>query len=343
MKTYYSKSLSATFGRQASFLAKNDELVARAAQATAALCAMPARTHCPLCAGTAPQAQDFVHRGAAYFRCPRCGHIVSCNDPSFLEQDEEQFAKVYPALRGEEREARRLNVYQPKLDWVLESCRRELGRDRQHMLAGQWLEIGCGEGFFLEALQRSGAEHVSGVEADTIMAGRCAGLLGADCVDVSHRPLACEIRERRFDVLAAWYVLEHVPDLHSVAQALASVPAGTLFCFAVPMFSLSVVLESACHGHFARTLDNDIHTQLFTDDSIDYFLHSAGFEKVSHWVFGQDVIDLGRIIRNGIAGSYSEDMAAGVCSMLSEAYEELQGVVDRHLMSDSRHVLAVKR
>ena len=343
MNTYYSKTLGVTLERQDSFLERNEALVARAAKATEALSAAPVRAHCPLCEAAAPESPDFTHRGAAYVRCTVCGHVASLHDPRFLKQDVEQYAKVYPPLEGAEREARRLSVYQPKLDWVLESCRNDLGQTRESVLARPWMEVGCGEGLFLESLQLLGATNARGLEADSIMAERCAGLLGEGRVEIPKRPLARELSERRFSVLAAWYVLEHVEGIHEVSQALAALPSGTLFCFAVPMFSLSVLLESSLHGHFARTLDNSVHTQLFTDASIDYFLASAGFEKASQWVFGQDAMDLGRIIRLGMAAHYSGPMADEVNAMLSGAYEDLQGVFDRHFLSDSRHVLAVKR
>ena len=251
MNTYYSKPLGVTLERQDSFLERNEALVARAAKATEALSAAPVRAHCPLCEAAAPESPDFTHRGAAYFRCTVCGHVASLHDPRFLKQDEEQYAKVYPPLEGAEREARRLSVYQPKLDWVLESCRNDLGQTRESVLARPWMEVGCGEGLFLESLQLLGATNARGLEADSIMAERCAGLLGEGRVEIPKRPLARELSERRFSVLAAWYVLEHIEDIHEVSQALAALPSGTLFCFAVPMFSLSVLLESSSHGHLS--------------------------------------------------------------------------------------------
>ena len=200
MKTYYSKPCNAILNRQASFLARNQELLDGSARSAQRLCSAPLRSVCTLCSSPAPDSHDFVHRGVPYFHCTGCGQIVSLHDPAGLKYGEGLYGWIYPALPPAEREVRLAEIYQPKLDWVLEASAHELGIEKSVMLAKRWLEVGCGEGLFLEALLRSGVADASGLEADRGMAGRCAELLGASYVDIPQTPLHVELATRSFSV-----------------------------------------------------------------------------------------------------------------------------------------------
>ena len=63
-------------------------------------------------------------------------------------------------------------------------------------------------------------------------------------------------------------------------------------CFSVPKFGLSCLLENMASERYARSLDAAVHVQTFTDQSINFFLQAAGFEKIATWQFGQDALEL---------------------------------------------------
>ncbi len=342
MKKRFSKPSGATLARQQDFLRRNDALNSQSREAAQRLAHAPLRSRCPLCAGPLPETDRFVHRGAPYFQCNVCGHIASLNDSERVGQDRDQYAQVYPRLSSGECRARMEDIYQPKLEWILDACSGQLGLTRAEMLSRSWLEIGCGEGLFLKALDESGAARLQGLGVDEHMLSRSRELLGEGRVHALNGSLGQTILAHGPQVVVAWFVLEHIFDLHALADALNALPAGTILCFSVPVYGLSAMLEAACDALYPRTLDSRVHTQLFTDESIDYFLARSGFAKAAEWVFGQDVADLGRLLNL----APSEDTAPPCIERARESFfragDELQQVVDRHMLADSRHVMAVK-
>jgi len=342
MKSYFSKPCGAVLGRQSDFLDKNALLVEKSAKATEALLRAPLREKCTLCASR-PSAENFLHRGAPYFMCATCGQVQTLNDSALVDWDPEQYAQVYPELSPEARQERMNSIYTPKLDWMLEASQAQLEISQEQLFSKKWLEVGCGEGLFLEALRDKGAAQIGGIDVDDHMVERCCQLLGENCVEKSQNTIHDVVRVKKFDVLIAWYVLEHIFELDLLSKSLSQLPSGTLFCFAVPMYGFSSILESAVVQHYSRTLDNSVHTQLFTDESIDYFLDKSGFSKAAQWVFGQDVADLGRVFSLGLAEHYPGYLADAFNEKFTAAFDEIQQTLDGHFLSDSRHILAVKK
>ncbi|KUG29762.1 hypothetical protein ASZ90_000344 [hydrocarbon metagenome] len=342
MKRRFSKSSQVMRQRQRDFLGRNADLCARSLRAAAMLSAAPARAACPLCGTASPGRADFSHRGAPYCTCRACGHIASVGDPARLPQDPDRYANVYPRLEPEELAIRVRDIYLPKLDWVLDVCESELGIPPSRLLARPWLEIGSGEGLFLKALELRGATRFTGLGVDGAMLARSRELLGEERVKTLTGPLGEAVAASGAGVVAAWFVFEHLCDLDDLARALSGLPAGTILCFAVPVYSLSVLLEAACEAHYPRTLDGEVHTQLFTDASIAYFLSRCGCTMAGEWVFGQDASDLGRLLEVVTDARGGPAAARGLLDAFGRAVEDLQAVIDRHMLADSRHIVAVR-
>jgi 2-polyprenyl-3-methyl-5-hydroxy-6-metoxy-1,4-benzoquinol methylase len=97
------------------------------------------------------------------------------------------------------------------------------------------LEIGCGAGFILGALERE--FDVTGVDVSEYALERCARHAPRARVLVGdiERGLPCELGSESFDVVLARYVLEHLSDpLSGLVEAARMLrPGGALF-FAVP-------------------------------------------------------------------------------------------------------------
>lgn len=113
------------------------------------------------------------------------------------------------------------------------------------------LDIGCGRGSFLKRAAETHPDwNLSGTDIDTdgVSATRRlvpnAQVFEASAADASFAP-------NTFDVITAWDVLEHVPDLAEVPQSVNSMlrPAG-LFAFVVPVYD-------GMTGPIIRRLDKD--------------------------------------------------------------------------------------
>ena len=346
MRTVYSKP-GADIQKETKVLIRdNDKSLAQQFKVSGILKDRPVRASCPVCGRDPAGSPGLTHRGVDYLLCQTCGQIISRNQPppGYPRTGEGgiTFDQVYPSLSPEEYASRRDRIYTPKLGFVLDSL-EDAGRDRAGVLKSRWCELGSGYGFFLDALKEAGAANMVGLEADPKLVQRSAEVLGPDGIVPYQGLLSQAVKDTKADVYAAWFVLEHIEDTREFFQALAAKPEGTVLAFSVPCFSLTSALETVDQGFRARQWDNGVHTQLFTDRSIDYCLETAGMELVGQWYFGQDSADLWRLLKVQLEGNFPPELMAVLEQNLLPALDGIQAAVDRARLSDSRHLVAVKR
>jgi len=217
-----------------------------------------------------------------------------------------------------------------------------LKHSRDSLINARWLDLGCGGGYFLKALADVGAKRILGLEQDSRLVQMANEALGQKQVECYAGSLAQAVEDYEADIYTAFFVIEHVEKIHTFFSALGRCPSGTIFAFSVPTFGFTTLLESAFSDHFARQLDNVLHTQLYTDSSIRYGLQLAGYVPVAEWVFGQDALDFSRLLLLNLQHHYSTTMLQAASEDLARICDQLQAVLDQNHMADSRHVLAVK-
>jgi SAM-dependent methyltransferase len=134
------------------------------------------------------------------------------------------------------------------------------------------LDIGCGEGTFLQAARKRGWEAI-GTELNSAPARRL-GLEVLNSVD--------ECADRGpFDCVTLWHSLEHMPDPWAVIGRIRRLVADDgLVLIAVPDFE---GLQSKTFGSSWLHLDVPRHLYHFTATSIDGMLHRTEFVPVAHW------------------------------------------------------------
>jgi 2-polyprenyl-3-methyl-5-hydroxy-6-metoxy-1,4-benzoquinol methylase len=139
------------------------------------------------------------------------------------------------------------------------------------------LDIGCGMGFAVGGMQKSGYSNVQGIDADAgqIAKARRRGL------PVRHVPLAdfatwCSTEYGTFDAVTSIDVLEHVPMQHQLGflQNVLNLlkPGGTFIC-RVPNASASIAARYR-YGDWT-------HYTSFTEHSLDFVLYTAGFRDIA--------------------------------------------------------------
>ena len=141
---------------------------------------------------------------------------------------------------------------------------------------GSALEIGCGTGFCLGALRRMGLGRVEGIDSDAgqVEASRSRSL-PARHVPIAKFQAYSEANSAAFDYVLMFDVLEHVPGearldfLREVWSMLK--PGGRLVC-QVPNAN-SIVASRY------RYIDATHHVS-FTEASLDFELHRAGFDEI---------------------------------------------------------------
>jgi len=336
MLTEFSKPSQDVARHTALLIDQNQALLDRQRKIATKLQGGPGRAFCIICAQFLSESPAFEHRGVPYAECSHCGHIqCSIEAPANYPYAEQDFADIYRPLDAAAYAERTSRIYEPKRDWALRSA-RAAGID--DLMERSWLELGSGAGHFLSALRAGGASRIAGVEAELPLVAQAGAILGHDVTRHFSGALGEAVRAYPAEVYAAWFVLEHCLETAALLDALREKPRGTVFMFSVPTYGLATLLESACDGHYARSLDSVLHTQLFTDRSIRHAMARAGYEIKAEWLFGQDADDLYRALIVKGAGATSQPALA----RLEGALSEIQNAIDRARLSDSRHILAVR-
>jgi len=340
MLTEYSKPPTDVATHTARLVADNDELLARQRRIARGLSTAPRRNVCMLCEAPLRGAARFSHRGVSYCVCSHCGHIQCAVEPrQGYPYDEQDFADIYRPVDASAYSARTERIYVPKLDWMLRAA-LALGLD--DLLERAWVELGSGAGHFVSAAHARGGRNVTGLEAEPALVEQAVAKLGSPLVHHFSGTLAEAVRKNPADVYVAWFVLEHCTELREFIDAMREKPSGTIFAFSVPAFGFAALLEGAFGEHYARSLDSVLHVQLFTDRSIEYAMRRSGYEIRAEWLFGQDADDLFRAI---VARDGQNNKAAlqPMLDGLTAALPGIQNAIDRARLSDSRHVLAVRK
>lgn len=246
-----------------------------------------AQTRCPVCATPIAHARHEVTIWETpYYRCSSCGHAYAGEFPS-----EESVAAFYAGhcadgsyyIRDEEIELRLQEIYQPKLQWVVEAYREAYGRAPRSVL-----DLGAGAGHFLHACARIGME-AAGVEFDGIYRAWSQERFGLDLVAD-----ATALAEREFDIVCSFNVIEHtvVPgeflELHRRFMGEQS-----LCVLETPKYNS---LTTAIQVLFPKVVRTHLvpfkHNHLFTDASLATLLHESGLRICDVWYFGQDMTEL---------------------------------------------------
>ena len=179
---------------------------------------------CAICGTTRARelytAQDRLCNSTQEFviaECPGCSVVRTLPDLSSAE-----LASYYPQDYWSEAD-------EPTDAWIESSQREKTGfLINCGLLDGKILDVGCGAGFFLRALEPSRWERW-GVEPGRSAAAAAARAIGSDrvfCGDLA----GAAYPPSRFDVVALWSALEHTNDplaeLKEVRRILK--PGGTL-------------------------------------------------------------------------------------------------------------------
>jgi SAM-dependent methyltransferase len=163
---------------------------------------------------------------------------------------------------------------------------------------GHILEIGCGTGHNLPML--SGFGHVDALELDDAARGVAEKRLGREVMRAPLPELA-GVPDRRYDLVGAFDVIEHIEDDRAAIASIASKlkPAGK-FVMTVPahpwMWSAHDVVNHHKRRYSRRALKQLIETSPLRLEAIGYFnsllFPAALAERLSSKLRGKDDADL---------------------------------------------------
>ncbi len=193
-------------------------------------------------------------------QCDRCGLLRSdpVADTSILETLYRKSAFNYSAEVSDLR--RTYGAYLAK------AGRHAPGRE-------DFLEIGCGNGFFLEEARRLGYRSVRGVEpSESAIAGADPALQGKIVCDVMRPGI---FAEAAFDVVCVFQVFDHIPDPVALLKECLRIlrPGGVLLAINHNASAVSARLL----GESSPIIDIE-HTYLYNPDTMRRIFSKCGFE-----------------------------------------------------------------
>lgn len=222
---------------------------------------LPTARPCPACDAVRSR-WAFVVDGFPHVRCEECGTLFVSPLPT-----EEVIRATYldPEYHGE-------------LDASSERMRAEArARARQMQQRGcrRVLEIGCGAGFFVEALLELG------IDAEGVDPGPQAQRAAARGLPI-HPIWLHELRPSApYDGIGMFELLEHLPDpVQALQWSHRHTSAGATLALSTPSAS---GLPARLLGRRFPMLAPPNHLEVFTRDGIDRLLRRGGFEP-QRWV-----------------------------------------------------------
>jgi len=139
------------------------------------------------------------------------------------------------------------------------------------------LDVGCGTGFLLKALELEGYEHLWGVEVDASQLGEAGRRLERTKLAHQDAFVFLESNREQFDIVLCYDVIEHMAKEQIVAllrlarESLA--PGGTLVV-------KTPNADFPCFASRMRYVDFT-HEAMFNEDSIKMVLRQAGFQQIT--------------------------------------------------------------
>ena len=171
---------------------------------------------CPIC-GSAYPPFFYMENGYDYYKCQHCRllFLYPLPTPKNLHDHYQEYLPLDPQL---------VEDWGYEMEPVISSSARFLSSQFEY--PGRLLDIGCGYGFFIEAMHVCGWE-VEGIElskpaADIARAKKC-GAIHAHAVEEMEGMA-------QFDVVTMFYVIEHVADPVAILKAVRKLlkPGGLL-------------------------------------------------------------------------------------------------------------------
>ncbi len=215
--------------------------------------------NCLLCSSPCirPLGRTYTH--AYLVKCGSCG-LVFCGRVPTAKELREHYSK-YP------RNQRISPITVKRYEQIL-------ARVEPYRKLNRILDVGCGDGHFLEAAKRRGW-NVFGTE----LTDEAIAICRSKGITMHQGPLQSYVPDARFDVITSFEVLEHINDGRDHVRKIACLirPCG-MFYFTTPNFD-------SCSRRFLGgrwvVIEYPEHLVYYTVSTIDRLLSDAGFSRCS--------------------------------------------------------------
>lgn len=225
--------------------------------------------NCPFCGS---DRAGVVSAGSPFLRCRGCGTVYNTahslpaySDSYFTEDYRDQYGRTY----------------EDDYESIYASARNRIARinalwkSAHQVSPHSVLDIGCALGFFLKGAADRGFTRIEGIEVSGFAADYCRKRFGYKVYETSFEKAGIK---GRFDVITAWYFLEHCADSKAALDKIVnSLSDGGVFAFSMPSVFGPMYFFSRKRWVETHPVDHRVDVSPRT---IRRILKAAGFRRV---------------------------------------------------------------
>ncbi len=354
MTKQYGKPSLSLIQQKESFFSNNNHHVWKQKQISNIYTSQPKRKRCKNCASSLNARNDFSKDGIEYKICDVCTHLNGAFEDTsefcqavYTNDDGSQYAENYGVISKDDFDYRVSSIYLPKAEFLITSIRNDLKkRNLNNKLPSElsYFDFGAGSGYFVSALDRLGLYNISGSEVSKVQVEHANRALMKELLSVHHIDESNKLlRTVCANVVSMIGVLEHLQDPRAAVASIMDNENIEYLYISVPLFSLSVYIEMLSDDIFHRHLHGG-HTHLYTRESLYYMANEFGFDVVSEWWFGTDIVDFYRNLfvnmeRKGVSDKLLEEYKV----MMEKIIDSMQMEIDKKELSSEVHILFRKK
>ena len=343
----YGKSSASLIMQKKSFFIENDKHVKKQRYIAEIYAKQPLRINCKNCNKPLNLKCDFIKDKVEYKICNSCSHLNGAYEDTdefceiiYTGDDGKDYAQNYEVGTIEDYNSRVSSIYLPKAEFLYTSLINEGMRPNNL----KYLDFGAGSGYFTAALKKIGLTNVFGSEVSKYQVDFGNKMIDANVLSVHEISNTNQVLQNTdADVISMIGVLEHLQNPREVLHHIKNNTNITYFYISVPLFSLSVYLEMAFPNVFHRQLHGG-HTHLYTEESLRNMCNEFGFDIVSQWWFGTDVVDLYRNIDVTMENTQASNKLINTFKqMMIPVIDSMQLELDKKHCSSEVHLLLKKK
>jgi SAM-dependent methyltransferase len=227
--------------------------------------------------------------GYFILRCGQCGHGWVKNLPD---------SKALDHFYAESLEARSQYSFPEAV--IRKHAEKHLRSVEQvKKSSGIWLDVGCGPGFFLEAVRNHGWQAV-GLE----MSSEARRITASKNIPVYESLLSVEevFPKSSFEVVSLWETVEHLTDPRSFLQKIKKhMKKGCVLALSTPNFQSALARKNYASWQELRP---PLHLHYFTPKSLRILLEPMGFKILKISTYGDwhpwiEDLPVTRILKTG--------------------------------------------
>lgn len=284
-----------------------------------------------------------------YILCKYCEHLNGLYEDTFSlskkfyeTTEQKNYSKIY--LEKEKINYKnRLNIiYLPKARFLIEALMKSTKSKNKIYNEIQYLDIGCGAGYFVSALNKLKVKKINGYDPSISMTKYGNKINNFKKLNYLSINQTLEIiKNTSFSECCVTMIgtLEHIYNSHKILSEIKKNKNIKYLYISVPCYSPSTFIELIFNTNFQRLMAPQ-HTHVFTYKSIRYMAKKYKFRIISEWWFGTDILDL---FRNFIIEIYKKKIVNDEYflfnKMFSEILDNMQLEIDKKKLSSEAHII----